>query len=51
MTVCEVCRTRSVKVNGDKSKLMVLNGEEGLEREVYIVGIHLGMCFKRFRCR
>ena len=27
----EVCRRRGVKVNAGKSKVMVLNGEEGLE--------------------
>ena len=27
----EVCRRRGLKVNADKSKVMVLNGEEGLE--------------------
>ena len=26
----EVCRRRGLKVNADKSKVMVLNGEEGL---------------------
>ena len=26
----EVCRRRGVKVNEDKSKVMVMNGEEGL---------------------
>ena len=25
----EVCRKRELKVNGSKSKVMVLNGEEG----------------------
>ena len=48
----EVCRRRQLKVNADKSKVMVLNGEEGLEYEVHVDGIHLehvleifGMCF------
>ena len=27
----EVCRRRGLKVNAGKSKVMVLNGEEGLE--------------------
>ena len=35
----EVCR--SLKVNADKSKVKVLNGEEGLECEVYVDGIRL----------
>ena len=30
----EVCRRRGLKVNACKSKVMVLNGEEGLECEV-----------------
>ena len=30
----EVCRRRCLKVNADKSKVMVLGGEEGLEYEV-----------------
>ena len=29
------------KVNAGKSKVMVMNGEEGLECEVYIDGVHL----------
>ena len=32
----EVCRRRGLKVNASKSKLKVLNGEEGLEWEVCI---------------
>ena len=35
------CRRRGLKVNAGKSKVMVLNGEEGLECEVYIDGIRL----------
>ena len=31
----EVCR-RSLKVNAGKSKVMILNGEEGLECDVYM---------------
>ena len=42
-------RRRGVKFNEDKSKVMVLNGEEGLECKVYIDGIHLehvsGCCY------
>ena len=37
----EVCRRRRLKVNADKSKMMVLNGEEGLECEIHVDGIHL----------
>ena len=37
----EVCR-RGLKLNAGKSKVMVLNGEEGLECEVYVHGIRLG---------
>ena len=36
----EVCR-RGLKVNADKSKVMVLGGEEGLECEVCVGGIRL----------
>ena len=37
----EVCRKRGVNVNAGKSKVMVLNGEEGLEREVCVDGMRL----------
>ena len=37
----EVCRRRGLKVNEGKSKVMVLNGEEGLEFKVYVDRIHL----------
>ena len=37
----EVCRRRGQKVNAGKSKVMVLNGMEGLECEVHVHGIHL----------
>ena len=37
----EVCRKKGLKVHGGKSKVMALNGEEGLEREVQLGGIHL----------
>ena len=33
------CVGKSLKVNASKSKVMLLNGEEGLECEVYIDGI------------
>ena len=36
----EVCR-RGMKVIGGKSKVMVLNGEEGLECEFHVAGIRL----------
>ena len=32
----KVCRRRGLKVNVGKSKVMVLNGEEGLECEVSV---------------
>ena len=35
----EVCRKRGLKVHAGKSKVMVLNGEEGLRCEVYLDGI------------
>ena len=37
----EVCRRRGLKVNTVKSKVIVLGGEEGLDCEVCIEGIHL----------
>ena len=37
----DVCRRRGLKVNADKSKVMVLNEEEGLECEAHIDGIFL----------
>ena len=37
----EVCRRRGLKVNVGKSKVMVLNGKEGLKCEVYADEIHL----------
>ena len=37
----EVCRWRRLKVNASKSKVMVLNREEGLESEVHVDGIRL----------
>ena len=30
----EACRSRGLKLNADKSKVMVLNGENGWEREI-----------------
>ena len=35
------CRRRGLKVNAGKSRVMVLNGEEGLEYKVHIDWIHL----------
>ena len=37
----EVCRRRELKINADKSKVMVLNGDEGLECGVHVNGIGL----------
>ena len=37
----EVCRKRGLKVNAGKSKVMVMNGEEGFECEDYVDGIRL----------
>ena len=37
----EVCRRRGLKVNVGKSKVMVVNGEKGLECEVHLDGIRL----------
>ena len=37
----EVCRRRCLKVNTGRSKVMVLNGEEGLECEFHVDSIHL----------
>ena len=37
----EVCKRRDLKVNAGKSKVMVLNREEGLECEVHVDVIRL----------
>ena len=37
----EVCRRRGLNVNAGKSKVIILNGEEGLECEVHVDGIRL----------
>ena len=37
----KVCMRKGLKVNSGKSKVMVLNGEERLECEVYVNGIRL----------
>ena len=36
--VAKVCKKGGLKVNAGKSKVMVLNGEEGLECEVHVDG-------------
>ena len=36
-----VCRRRGLKFNEGKTKMMVLNGEEGLECDIHVDGIHL----------
>ena len=48
----EVCRRIGLKVNAGKSKVITLNGEEGLEREVHIDKIRLEHVseFKYFGC-
>ena len=37
----EVCRRRGVKVNGDKSKVMLLGGEEELKYKIHVDGVRL----------
>ena len=37
----EVCRRRVLKVNAGRSKVMVMNGEEGIECEVKVDGVCL----------
>ena len=37
----EVCKRRGLIVNAGKNKVMVLGGEEGLEYEAWVDGIHL----------
>ena len=39
--VCEVFRRRGLKFNTGNSKMMILNGEKGLEYEVYVHMIRL----------
>ena len=39
----EVCRRRGLKINAGNSKVMVLNGEKGLECKVYINSFRLRM--------
>ena len=47
-----MCRRRGLKINAGKSKVMVLNGEEGLESEVHVDRIHLEYVleFKYLEC-
>ena len=55
----EMCRRRELKVTAGKSKVMVLNREEGLDCEVDIDGVRLEhvsefkylWCFGRIRYR
>ena len=37
----EVCRRRGLKINAGKGKVMVLGGEEGLEREISVDAVRL----------
>ena len=37
----ELCRRIGLKLDADKSRAMVLNGEEGLECEVWVEGMPL----------
>ena len=37
----EVCKRRGLKINTGKRRVMVQNGEEGLECQVHVDGIHL----------
>ena len=36
-----MCRRKVLKVNVGKSKVMVMNGEDGLECEVHVDVVHL----------
>ena len=44
----EVCRTRGLRFNAGKNKVIVLNVKEGLECKVYVDGIRLE--FKYLTC-
>ena len=48
----EVYRRRGLKINAGKSKVMALDGEEGLECEVHVDGIRLEHVseFRYLRC-
>ena len=41
-----MCRRRGLKVNEGRSKVMVLNGEDELEFEVYVAGIRFSNVLK-----
>ena len=45
----EVCRRRGLKVNAGKSKVILLGVEEGLEVEICVKGIRLGLV-SEFKC-
>ena len=47
----EMCRRRSLKVNADKSEVIVLGGEEGLECKIRVDGTRLELMseFKIFK--
>ena len=37
----EVCKRRDLKINASNSRVMLLNGEEGLEYEISVDGLRL----------
>ena len=37
----KMCKRRGLKVKADKSKLIIMNGEEGLKCEIHVDGIRL----------
>ena len=39
--LAELCRRRRLKFNAGKSKVTVLNGEEGLQCEIHVDGVRL----------
>ena len=40
----EVCRKKDLKVNEGKSKVMLMNQEDGLKFEVHLMGFIQSMC-------
>ena len=48
----EVCRTRGLKVNADKSKVKALDGDEGLGCKIHVGRARLDQCseFKYLEC-
>ena len=44
-----MCRRRDLEVNAGKRKVMVLNGKEGLECEVYVEGVRLDYYVSEFK--